>query len=854
MRPDRKAKSSATASISMQLQSSLKVPETLEPFNESKRNVAANEEDDDNDDRPLRQSIGAISPKKKPRIKKEKPGSAMELQEEFDINEEHSDPASNTLYARLRASKVNIKTLISRWIAKYSVDQEAACCDLHNLVVECSGCPQPLSLHMWRKDYTDVLAQMTTDFTESSAGGSYPLGSSGPGLKKFKSTLTEFFRQLIDSCHGTILYDGFMLERFTNFLGAMADSQVRAFRHTGTYIVMKVMTGLVKSMTKVETALDSAQRQLDAERAKAREKASKEKLATLQKNLSMLEDQLEELKRVIVSSFKAVYIHRYRDVFPEIRILCMEEAGQWMLLHPAFFLDDSYLKYIGWTLSDKFGDVRLSCLKALEPLYDHEELKHKLELFTGRFKRRFVEMTFDKEMEVSVRAAKLLTKIDELYPEILEPRECESIYELVFSRHGDVAHAAGEFVHHRLFSAAVEPSQNDISVLSSILPVTSEEEETDKPEEPSSQSTPSESNGPRRSARSRTKVNATPTKNARSAQKKQLSTPNAECLRILANFIVQSGLHQHSSYVVDSLWSVSPMLKDWGTMVQILLNDSDEINQVSSKKIESSITPCTAMVDILVSTARQAATNEAPPGRDTHHHTKTSRDMNKQLQAERRRLSEILIPALPLMLSKFVADFEKVSLLLELPAFFDLEVYTKNRLEKSMDATLRCLADIVQRHVDSEILGAVAGTFEIFCDDKYNISTRCLIARNNLLDTTTSTFQNAFQELSQRDWSSGHGSKLVYATLFSCIKKLAAFFQHHDLTKWQINESCLTIMKLASERKILPDEAETIEAATKYILEHLDFYFTDYVVFSLADVSICRSHGLIIICEKMKMI
>lgn len=64
----------------------------------------------------------------------------------------------------------------------------------------------------------------------------------------------------------------------------------------------------------------------------------------------------------------------------------MAEIGIWMKRFPQNFLDDSYLKYIGWTLHDKVGDVRLKCLQALQPLYASEELKGKLELFTSKFK------------------------------------------------------------------------------------------------------------------------------------------------------------------------------------------------------------------------------------------------------------------------------------------------------------------------------------------------------------------------------------------------------------------------------------------------------------------------------------
>lgn len=50
---------------------------------------------------------------------------------------------------------------------------------------------------------------------------------------------------------------------------------------------------------------------------------------------------------------------------PEIRALCISEIGVWMKKFHQYFLDDSYLKYIGWTLYDKVGEVRLKCLQVM---------------------------------------------------------------------------------------------------------------------------------------------------------------------------------------------------------------------------------------------------------------------------------------------------------------------------------------------------------------------------------------------------------------------------------------------------------------------------------------------------------
>lgn len=41
------------------------------------------------------------------------------------------------------------------------------------------------------------------------------------------------------------------------------------------------------------------------------------------------------------------------DAIAEIRAICIEEIGMWMKLYSDAFLNDSYLKYVGWTMHDK---------------------------------------------------------------------------------------------------------------------------------------------------------------------------------------------------------------------------------------------------------------------------------------------------------------------------------------------------------------------------------------------------------------------------------------------------------------------------------------------------------------------
>uniref|UniRef100_A0A3B5M612 SCD domain-containing protein n=1 Tax=Xiphophorus couchianus TaxID=32473 RepID=A0A3B5M612_9TELE len=138
-----------------------------------------------------------------------------------------------------------------------------------------------------------------------------------------------------------------------------------------------------------------------------------------------------------------------QDAIAEIRAICIEEIGVWMKMYSDAFLNDSYLKYVGWTLHDRVREVRLKCLKALQNLYTNRELFPKLELFTNRFKDRIVSMTLDKEYDVAVEAIRLVTLILQGSEDALSNEDCENVYHLVYSAHRPVAVAAGEFLHRK---------------------------------------------------------------------------------------------------------------------------------------------------------------------------------------------------------------------------------------------------------------------------------------------------------------------------------------------------------------------------------------------------------------------
>jgi hypothetical protein len=68
-----------------------------------------------------------------------------------------------------------------------------------------------------------------------------------------------------------------------------------------------------------------------------------------------------------------LFMHRYRDVDPDIRMSCIKSLGIWVVSYPSLFLQDIYLKYLGWTLNDKVNNRFHSFIYcAYQYVCDHE--------------------------------------------------------------------------------------------------------------------------------------------------------------------------------------------------------------------------------------------------------------------------------------------------------------------------------------------------------------------------------------------------------------------------------------------------------------------------------------------------
>ncbi|XP_071888344.1 cohesin subunit SA-3-like isoform X3 [Anas platyrhynchos] len=630
--------------------------------------------------------------------------------------------------------RVAIEVAVDEWLQGYKRDREPAFLELVNFIVRSCGCRGTVTLAMLREQQnTEIIQRLTETFSEDSSD--YPLSLSTGPWRRFRASFGAVVTAVALRSRHAVLYDGFLLGGLTALLTSLADSQVRAFRHTATLAAMKLMTALVEVALGLSQRRDNTRRLYEAERGKSPPRRAPGKLEALQETLRELQEQQEEMEAVMNAIFKGVFVHRYRDVVPDVRALCMEELGTWMCSFPASFLTDGHLKYLGWTLHDKQGEVRLRCVRALQGLYARRDTAAHMELFTGRFKARLVSMVQDKDPVVAVEVVKLLTVMLDTVAEALTEADCHRVYPAVFCSRRPLATAAGLFLYRSLLSPRHEGDTE-----------------------------PSPGSG-----------------------------DNRTFFRLLLTFFIESELHQHAAYLVDSLWDCAgTQLRDWDTAGGLLLEEAPE--EVPPPALSDQQEK--ALVEILAASAKWAAGEGPPVGRGPPR--KAPPKGRRAVTEQRSRLSLCLAPILPRLLAKFSADEEKVTPLLEVLSCFELSVYCTARLERPLEQALAQLQELVQKHTGPEVLGAASRALGALCDPRLPLRGRGELVRSRLGDL-----------LGERCHRLLRLPSLDEEELYSAaatLKRLSVLFNAHDLTPWQLFEPCTLLLRRAADTGEVPPQ------------------------------------------------
>lgn len=264
------------------------------------------------------------------------------------------------------------------------------------------------------------------------------------GAASIKDGLREFFRCFIFSItEKNILFDNpVLLENVEVWITTLSSAASRPLRHTATVASLEIIRTLANSGNKFATQTAHYFRQSGTESRKAGN--NKNRVASIERSAKIASQKQEVIDNLIKDWVEVVFIHRYRDVDPKIRVDCVEALGDWVMLYPDHFLDGSHLRYLGWMLSDPSPSTRLEVIKKLHSIFADEKKVIGLKTFTERFRKRTVEMA-TRDADIGVRASTIRLLLSLRKAGLLEPNDIDCIGRLIYCVEQRVRTAVAEF-------------------------------------------------------------------------------------------------------------------------------------------------------------------------------------------------------------------------------------------------------------------------------------------------------------------------------------------------------------------------------------------------------------------------
>ncbi|CAK4130308.1 unnamed protein product [Aphanomyces euteiches] len=372
-----------------------------------------------------------------------------------DSHDSDDEDSAFELFSAIKKGTCSTQDLLREWRSRFEKNADDAARELINFIMNACG-----SKVICVEEHDDLDDLDMSSFVESvvqslqaSKELSYPIASHAKVHRKFKDNFAEFWRSFIDECWDSeLIHATDIVEKCIDWLTSLSSSEVRAIRHTATFAAYEIGCALVDRARQLRDQLVPINRQCAAatpesnKKTTPKSKSKNPKLARLMELKDTYDEQLANTMTYISSLFNGIVFHRYRDTMPELRVLTVEILGKWIGALREDFLVDNYLKYLGWMLNDKSAKVRHAVADALQDLYEHEENAEKLELFTSRFLRRYLEMCDDVDDGVVLSIVELIAKIDRL--NLLDDQSDLSVVERLVFYAGDlnIRRAAAEFV------------------------------------------------------------------------------------------------------------------------------------------------------------------------------------------------------------------------------------------------------------------------------------------------------------------------------------------------------------------------------------------------------------------------
>ncbi|KAM0866466.1 hypothetical protein ACQ4PT_042621 [Festuca glaucescens] len=405
-----------------------------------------------------------------------------------------------------------ISHAVKRLVEDYESDPKSVIFQILTMLFEACGARHDIAAKdLDMADVDDIVFKIVDLSRNGLVEDNY--NSKRKDLKNFKENLVSFWDTLVLECQNGPLFDDILLQKIKDYVIALSCTPPRVYRQVASLIGLQLVTSFISVAKTLSAQRETTQRQLNAEKKKQSDGPAVE---SLNKRLSVTHENITYLEELMRKIFSGLFMHRYRDVDPDIRMSCIKSLGIWVVSYPSLFLQDIYLKYLGWTLNDKNAGVRRTSILALQSLYDVDANIPSLGLFTERFYSRMIQLADDIDISVAVSAIGLIKQL--LRHQLLSDDDLGPLYDLLIDEPPMIRRAIGELVYDHLIAQNIKTSSG-----------------------------------------------------ARDVDNESSEVHIGRMLQILREFSDDPVL---SSYVIDDIWDDMKAMKDWKCIISMLLDET----------------------------------------------------------------------------------------------------------------------------------------------------------------------------------------------------------------------------------------------------------------------------------------
>ena len=452
----------------------------------------------------------------------------------------------------------------------------------------------------------------------------------------------------------------------------MCTATSRPIRHTATTVSLDFTSAFCTLGRSFVNRQAKLSRQAEGE--EKNKKVNKARVRDLRQQAEQTGERVKEVDNFIRDWFDTVFVHRYRDVDPHIRVDCIRNLGEWTVAYPEHFMNGVHLRYLGWLLSDTNPQTRQEAIKQLQKMYKDDAKLAALRQFTERFRPRMVEIASqDAELGARVVCIELLDVLRE--KGFLEPDDIDNLGKLIYDPELRIRKAIVPF-----FSASVletyqlKAEELGEESLDEVLPEERNKEDFDSPR------------------RSWLKFKClAELLQAYDTTKTWQNPSDAE--PAVRGLLQASGHASRYSLVATALSGTLDFVDDWQAVAGYLVYDhsSDGDAPGTEGQIKAQYKPTEPeeilLLDVLNSSVRNALASVVEETATAKKLKKSKKDL-EGLEERRDAATQFLARAMPKLLAKYSATAEAAAAVLQLARTLNLEVFHQLRQESTTYAKL----------------------------------------------------------------------------------------------------------------------------------------------------------------------